>query len=338
DRFVALNFANGRELWSQQTGGWVQSSPAITDDGVYFGSNDGYLYAVDSAGNLRWKFNSGAPIWSNPAVLGKQVVFGNNAGQLFGVDTANGQKIWSFSGDGRAYTPIVYKDRNTFIFGTSKGMIYSVSSSPICSFTSPSDGDAIGDWPSDIEGNAYSESGIDRVEVRVENGNWMMAAGAEEWYASVDFTGKAPGGYMLECRATDKSGRSETNQYSSISVIKQDSLALQKQYISAPSEVKDKDNFTLYVTDSNGKDLHGVTITIGDVKKTDKSPFAIQLGKTGPVEIGVSKPGFESGKIIVVGVGEGNLLVPMIIVVATAAAGYYFFIRKPKSQSKYSSL
>ena len=337
DRFVALNFANGHELWSQQAGGWVQSSPAITEDGVYFGSDDGYLYAVDSAGNLRWKSYSGAPIWSSPAVLGKQIVFGNNAGQFIGLDSANGQKIWSFSGDGRVYSPMVYKDTASFIFGTSSGLVYSVSSSPICSFTSPNDGDAIGDWPADIEGSAYSDSGIGKVELRVENGDWVAASGAEDWYASIDFTGKAPGAYKLECRATDKTGRSETNHYSSITVVKQDSLPAQKLYVSAPSEVRDKDNFTLYVTDSDGNDLHGVTITIGDVKKTDTSPFSIQLGKTGPVEIGASKPGYDPAKAVVVGVGEGNIFVPVIIVIAVAAAGYFFFIRKPKEKSKYSS-
>jgi outer membrane protein assembly factor BamB len=42
----ALDIQNGQEKCKFQTGGGVKSSPAIADGVVYFGSADGYLYAL----------------------------------------------------------------------------------------------------------------------------------------------------------------------------------------------------------------------------------------------------------------------------------------------------
>ena len=327
-RLYALNSANGKAIWSYLTMGGIQSTPAISDSGIFFGSSDGYLYALDTAGNLLWKFDSGSPIWSEPSLAGHQVVFGNNAGQLYGLDAITGAEIWSFSGEGRAYSPLYYPDRSTFIFGTSKGLIYSLSSSPICSFTAPTDGDAVGDWPVDVEGRAYSDSGIAKVELRVGEGEWVMATGAEGWFATVDFTGRQAGGYTLQCRATDVSGRSETGEYSSITLIKQDSLPLQRMYVSAPSSVAQHQNFSLYVTGSNGKNLRGVTVSVGGSKKSGDSPFSITLDSAGPVAVTAQKPGFADASTSVVAQSSGDLTVPIIIVLVLAAAAYFLVIKR----------
>ena len=326
-KLYAVNFANGHVAWDFSTGGWIVGSPLVAAGTAYFGSNDGCMYALGTGGNEKWRFCSGAAIWSQPVLSGKQVVFGNNAGRVFGLDSETGREIWSFSAEGRAYSPLENKERGSFIFGTSKGVIYSLSSSPICSFAYPLDGDAAGDWPVDVEGKAYSDSGVGSVEVRLENGAWQQAAGAESWYASVDFTGRAPGGYKVECRATDRSGRSETGEYASLTLIKQASLPLQKMYLSAPSLVEPTENFTLSAADFRGGDLHGVTITIGEVEKTDNSPFAIQLGRSGPVEIKVEKPGFVPASITVS--GRGGTDWPLIGVVALIVLVLlYFFVLK----------
>lgn len=326
-KLYAINFANGHVAWDFQTGGWVMGSPYVAGETVYFGSNDGCMYALSTGGNEKWRFCTGAAIWSQPVLSGKQLVFGNNAGRIFGLDASTGQEVWSFSAEGRAYSPLENKEKGSFVFGTSKGIIYSLSSSPICSFAYPLDSDAVGDWPVDVEGKAYSDSGVGSVEVRLENGAWQQATGTENWYASVDFTGRAPGGYKVECRATDRSGRSETGEYASLTLIKQSSLPLQKMYLSAPSLVEPTDNFTLLVADSRGEDLHGVTITIADVKKTDNSPFAIQLGCSGPVGITVEKPGFEAASITVS--GRGGIDWPLIGAVALIVLVlFYFFVLK----------
>ncbi|HCD06019.1 MAG TPA: hypothetical protein DEQ60_11925, partial [Methylophaga sp.] len=45
------------------------SSPAIAGEQVYFGSMDGYLYALDiNNGEQTWRFDSGWAIFASPFV------------------------------------------------------------------------------------------------------------------------------------------------------------------------------------------------------------------------------------------------------------------------------
>jgi eukaryotic-like serine/threonine-protein kinase len=51
--------------WQFHTGGQVMSSPAVTADTVYIGSNDHFLYALDRAtGAQLWKFKTESRITS----------------------------------------------------------------------------------------------------------------------------------------------------------------------------------------------------------------------------------------------------------------------------------
>lgn len=69
DRLVALNPADGSEKWHYPTGGFNSSSAAIDQSGnVYFGSDDGFMYALDSQGNLRWKKPTGGRVSAAPAI------------------------------------------------------------------------------------------------------------------------------------------------------------------------------------------------------------------------------------------------------------------------------
>ena len=49
-------------LWTFKTGDAVKSSPVICGGLIYTGSNDGWLYALTMAGQLKWKFNAGNSI------------------------------------------------------------------------------------------------------------------------------------------------------------------------------------------------------------------------------------------------------------------------------------
>ena len=43
----AFEAESGEPLWKFRTGNAVQSTPVFTDDTIYFGSNDGHVYAVE---------------------------------------------------------------------------------------------------------------------------------------------------------------------------------------------------------------------------------------------------------------------------------------------------
>ena len=85
-----------------------------TSNTVYFGSDDGMLYALDAntgeskagtAGGVL--FPAGAPIWGAPLVQGGVVYFGTMDGRLYGVSENGGKTLEFRAGGAIAATPMV---------------------------------------------------------------------------------------------------------------------------------------------------------------------------------------------------------------------------------------
>ncbi len=82
------------------TGGAIHSSPAVANGIVYFGSRDGYLYALDAqTGDKLWQFETGSWIDSSPAVANGVVYFGSNDAKLYALDAQTGDKLWEFAAE-----------------------------------------------------------------------------------------------------------------------------------------------------------------------------------------------------------------------------------------------
>jgi outer membrane protein assembly factor BamB len=84
-------------LWTYQTGGAVKTSPAVVNSIVYFGSDDGYIYAVNALnGSLIWKYNTYGPVQSSPAVVdGVVYIGGYHSHAVFALNAYTGALIWS---------------------------------------------------------------------------------------------------------------------------------------------------------------------------------------------------------------------------------------------------
>lgn len=81
--------------WQFATDGAVRSSPAVADGAVFFGSKDGYVYALEAAtGKERWRFQTGGSIVSSPAVLDGTVFIGSQDGYFYALDAATGERRW----------------------------------------------------------------------------------------------------------------------------------------------------------------------------------------------------------------------------------------------------
>ena len=83
----SLKITDGSMNWKFVAGNWVLSSPAVTDDAVYFGSNDGRVYAVDRAtGAKLWDYLTGNKITSSPAVDDGMLFVGSEDGKFYAFD------------------------------------------------------------------------------------------------------------------------------------------------------------------------------------------------------------------------------------------------------------
>jgi outer membrane protein assembly factor BamB len=121
--FYALNAETGALKWKFATGGERRfeakglhgmqpknqtiadpfdiylSSPVVADGMVYFGSGDGYLYALDAAtGDLRWKFKTGDVVHASPAYVNGVVFVGSWDSYFYAVDAKTGKEKWRFHG------------------------------------------------------------------------------------------------------------------------------------------------------------------------------------------------------------------------------------------------
>lgn len=136
--------------WKYKTGGSIVSSPVISGNTVFFGSDDSVLYAVDAEkGTLRWKFRTGGRVSSSAAVDHGKVYFVSFDGCLYCLEEKTGRELWKFTSAGEKVfsAPGIHgvpeKDRTLddpwemylsspvvaeglVFFGTGSGMFYAV--------------------------------------------------------------------------------------------------------------------------------------------------------------------------------------------------------------------
>ena len=109
-RVYALDLATGKERWVHRTVGdtvdlekagydrrTIQSTAAIAEDHVFFGSRDGGFYAVDFAtGERRWRASHGGSwVVGSPAVRDGRAYVGSSDGHfIHAVDVASGKEVW----------------------------------------------------------------------------------------------------------------------------------------------------------------------------------------------------------------------------------------------------
>lgn len=98
-RLYAFDPDNREQLWSIPTEEKVHTTPTVTEDRLFFGSNDGNLYSVDKeTGQIQWQFSHGEPIASSPTLHNGKIFFGIGGDNfnIYAVDQETGEQIWEF--------------------------------------------------------------------------------------------------------------------------------------------------------------------------------------------------------------------------------------------------
>jgi outer membrane protein assembly factor BamB len=124
DTVTAYDTRSGHELWRFYADAPVRFAPVAWDGSIFFVSDDGHLYCLDSAGKLNWKFNGGPgrrsvlgnrrlvsswPARGGPVLHEDRVFFAASIWPFMGifihaVDPHTGAALWTNSGDGTNYT------------------------------------------------------------------------------------------------------------------------------------------------------------------------------------------------------------------------------------------
>ena len=113
---VKLDAKTGKILWKRSLPNRAESSPLVIGRNLYFGCEDGRLYALSTRnGNVRWSTQLGGPVKSAPAYYGGTLFVGDYGGEMNAVDAKTGALKWQsgslgpgFGGTGAFYsTPAV---------------------------------------------------------------------------------------------------------------------------------------------------------------------------------------------------------------------------------------
>jgi eukaryotic-like serine/threonine-protein kinase len=121
-------------MWKFKASGAVKSSPVLANGLVYFGSDDGSLYAIDQEnGELEWQFKTAKKITSTPAVDQGMLYFVDGDGYLYALNALDGTKKWAFATGGEGdwdqwdlfqSSPEVANGK--VYFGSGDGSVYAV--------------------------------------------------------------------------------------------------------------------------------------------------------------------------------------------------------------------
>jgi outer membrane protein assembly factor BamB len=101
---VKLDARTGRVLWKHLLPGRAESSPLVIDGTVYFGCEDGQLFALSTRnGHVRWATTLGGPIKSAPAYRRGVLYVGDYGGYMNAVDAKTGAIRWQTGSLGQGF-------------------------------------------------------------------------------------------------------------------------------------------------------------------------------------------------------------------------------------------
>ncbi|TFH93385.1 outer membrane protein assembly factor BamB family protein [Vibrio ouci] len=140
----AIAAESGDLLGSLKSQGQIWSSPKVDGDLVYFGSDDGNIYAYDrNSRKLKWRYATGGKVRSSADFSANAVFFSSDDGLLYALDKRSGKLKWKFNLSDKdakrilpaGYAPWVFDytksspvvDGNVLYIGSSDHHLYALS-------------------------------------------------------------------------------------------------------------------------------------------------------------------------------------------------------------------
>ena len=94
-RVAGLRARDGKVLWSRDLPSRSESSPLVDGGRVYFGSENGTVYALDAdTGAVRWTYHAAGAVKCGLALWQGKLYFGDYAGKVYAIRRADGHEVW----------------------------------------------------------------------------------------------------------------------------------------------------------------------------------------------------------------------------------------------------
>ena len=116
--------------WTYATGGAIVGAPAIVNNTLYVGSDDGNVYALDPTnGSELWRFATGLGIQAAPAVANGIVYVGAGHSAtralVVAIDALTGQERWRYELSGSVIAAPLVADGKVYV-ATTAGVLYGI--------------------------------------------------------------------------------------------------------------------------------------------------------------------------------------------------------------------
>jgi outer membrane protein assembly factor BamB len=218
---VKLNARNGKILWKRPLPGRAESSPVVVGRTVYFGCENGELFALATGnGNVRWSTPLGGAIKSAPAYNHGTLYVGDYGGYMNAVDAKTGELEWQsgslgpgFGASGAFYsTPAVAfgrvyagnNDDRVYSFDRHDGTVAWSYSTGGYAYSGPAVATTKHSPPTvyigSFDGNVYA------LDAKDGSVRWSQSAGGQivgslsavgEIVYAAEFSGETTTGYMM---------------------------------------------------------------------------------------------------------------------------------------------
>lgn len=218
---VKLDAKTGKTIWKRELPARAESSPLVIDRTVYFGVENGELFAMSTGkGQVRWSTPLGGAIKAAPAYYGGKLFVGDYGGYMNAVDAETGELVWQsgslgpgFGGSGAFYsTPAVAygrvyagnNDARVYSYDTSNGDLAWSYSTGGYAYSGPTVANTKHSPPTvfigSFDGNVYA------LDAKDGSVRWSRSAGGQvigslsgigDIVYVAEFTNKTTSGFMM---------------------------------------------------------------------------------------------------------------------------------------------
>ena len=293
---------NGGQIWQARTRNWVMGTPLVSGGVVYFGSNDGGVYAVDATtGTVLWDAQTQLAVQSQPeagTMGGRSVIFaGSSDKSIYAIDASNGEIVWKGSANGGVGSPLFYQD--TVIFGSDDWKVYAYSTERACSITSPVEAKVLGLKEVVVTGRFVSSAGGATVLVDVNGQGWQQANTSEDgWVYYVNPAASFnPGLNVISCKVVDNGGEETGQTFTSVAVNFDPGIPPSQLVVTATPNVLENVPFTVFVNDGDdGSPVERFNLTVDGRAQNGNDNVTLQL-PAGTHNVVVKKIGFNDAYV-----------------------------------------
>lgn len=126
-KFIALALGTGKIKWTFKTDAGIYSSPAVYKNKIVFGSTDRYVYCLSTEGKLIWKMKTGAAVLGCPLIENDRVYIGGSDHTFRALNLNNGKELWRFDGLDGPVVSTPVVYKENIIFGAWDTYLYSLN-------------------------------------------------------------------------------------------------------------------------------------------------------------------------------------------------------------------